>query len=125
MGEGRRRGDAIRGPRDAFPDMHSVHWAAAMTGFFRETMIRHAVLSGTITAISVDVHGATTRSCLIASPSFPLSVAAGFLRAGSDAVDLASITLPTDNVMTRERPCWSSQVKIIAAVASRAVASRA
>src|SRR2546428_2420250 len=63
---------------------------------FGETMIRHAVLSGTITAISVGVHGATTRSCLIASPSFPLSVAAGFLRAGSDAVDLASITLPTD-----------------------------
>src|SRR6266576_1936224 len=59
-------------------------------------MIRHAVLSGTITAISVGVHGATTRSCLIASPSFPLSLAAGFLRAGSDAVDLASITLPTD-----------------------------
>src|SRR5438132_2026 len=40
---------------------------------FRETMIRHAVLSGTITAISVGVHGATARSCLIASPSFPLS----------------------------------------------------
>ena len=36
-------------------------------------MIRHAVLSGTITAISVGVHGATARSCLIASPSFPLS----------------------------------------------------
>jgi len=45
-----------------------------------ETMIRHAVLPGTVTAISVGVHGATTRSCLIASPSLPLSVAAGFLR---------------------------------------------
>src|SRR5256885_11473058 len=70
---------------------------------FRETMIRHAVLSGTITAISVGVHGATTRSCLIASPSFPLSVAAGFFRAGSDAGDLASITLPTDK-KPRVRP---------------------
>ena len=59
-------------------------------------MIRHAVLSGTVTAISVGVHGATTRSCLIASPSFPLAVAAGLLGTGSDADDLASITPPTD-----------------------------
>jgi hypothetical protein len=32
----------------------------------------------------------------VASPSFPLVVAAGFLRAGSDAIDLAVIALPTD-----------------------------
>jgi hypothetical protein len=40
-------------------------------------MIRHAGLSGTVTATSVRVHGATTWSRLIASPSFPLAVAAG------------------------------------------------
>ena len=62
-----------------------------------ETMIRHAVLPGTVTAISVGVHDATTRSCLIASPSLPLSVAARFLRTGSDAIDLASITQSTHN----------------------------
>jgi hypothetical protein len=59
-------------------------------------MIRHAVLSGTVTAISVGVHCATTRGCLMASPSFPLAVATGLLGTGSDAVDLASITPPTD-----------------------------
>jgi hypothetical protein len=59
-------------------------------------MIRHASPSGTVTAISGGMHGATTRSCLIASPSFPLVVAAGFLRAGSDTVDLASVAPPTD-----------------------------
>jgi hypothetical protein len=64
-------------------------------------MIRHAVqLSGTITAISLGVHGVTTRSCLIASPSFPLSVAAGFLRADSDAVDLAAVTPPANKNLT-------------------------
>ena len=61
-----------------------------------ETLIRHASPSGTVTAISGGMHGATTRSCLIASPSFPLVVAPGFLRAGSDAVDLTSIAPPTD-----------------------------
>jgi hypothetical protein len=52
-------------------------------------MIRHAVeLSGTVATISFGMQGTTTGSRLIASPSFPLPVAAGFLRAGSDAVDL-------------------------------------
>ena len=46
-----------------------------------QTMIRHASPSGPITAISGGMHDATARSCLIASPSFPLSVASGFLRA--------------------------------------------
>jgi hypothetical protein len=59
-------------------------------------MIRHASPSGPITAISGGMHDATARSCLIASPSFPLSVASGFLRAGSDAVDLTSIAPPAD-----------------------------
>ena len=59
-------------------------------------MIRHASPSRTVTAISGSVHGATTWSCLIAPPSFPLVLAAGFLRAGSEAVDLATIALPTD-----------------------------
>jgi hypothetical protein len=40
-------------------------------------MIRHAGLSGAVTATSVRMHGATTWSRLIASPSFPLAVAAG------------------------------------------------
>src|SRR5271169_3646144 len=60
------------------------------------TMIRHASPSHTVTATSGSVHGATTWSCLIAPPSFPLVLAAGFLRAGSEAVDLATIALPTD-----------------------------
>lgn len=60
------------------------------------TMIRHALPSSTVPAASLGVHGATPRSRLIASPGFPLSVAAGLLRAGSGAVDLASITDPTD-----------------------------
>src|SRR6201985_4024453 len=59
-------------------------------------MIRHALPSGTVTATSGRVHGATTRSCLIAPPSFPLVLAAGILRAGSEAVDLAAIAVPTD-----------------------------
>ena len=49
-----------------------------------------------ITATSGGVHGATTWSCLIAPPSFLLLVAAGFLRAGSDAVNMTSITPATD-----------------------------
>ena len=61
-----------------------------------ETMIRHALSSGTVMAISVGVHRATTRSCLIALPSFLLSIASSFLRASFDAVDLASIAPPTD-----------------------------
>src|SRR3974390_3734852 len=59
-------------------------------------MIRHALHSCAVTATSGSGHGATTRSCLIAPPSFPLVLAAGFLRAGSEAVDLAAIALPTD-----------------------------
>jgi hypothetical protein len=60
------------------------------------TMIRHASPSRAITATSSGVHDATTGSCLIAPPSFLLIVAAGFLRAGSDAVDMTSITPATD-----------------------------
>jgi hypothetical protein len=60
-----------------------------------ETMIRHALPSGTVTAVPVRVHDATTRSCLITSASFSLPDAAGFSCAGSDAVDLTSITPPT------------------------------
>src|ERR1700687_3224563 len=59
-------------------------------------MIRHALPSCTVTATSGSVHGATTRSCLIAPPRFPLVLAAGILRAGSGAVDLAAIAVPTD-----------------------------
>jgi hypothetical protein len=59
-------------------------------------MIRHALPSCTVTATSGSVHGATTRSYLIAPPSFPLVLAAGILRAGSEAVDLAAIAVPTD-----------------------------
>jgi hypothetical protein len=42
---------------------------------FGWTLIRHAPISGTVTAISGGVHGAATWSCLIASPSLPLVVA--------------------------------------------------
>jgi len=59
-------------------------------------MIRHALHSCTVTATSGSVHGATTRSCLIAPPSFPLVLAADILRAGSEAVDLAAIAVPAD-----------------------------
>src|SRR5450631_1243900 len=77
--------------------------------FVGETMIRHASPSRTVTATSGGVHGATTWSCLIAPPSFPLLVAAGFLCAGSDAIDLAAIALPTDKnpraaATTQKRP---------------------
>ena len=77
-------------------DFRSQQRTGTRFGLVGETLIRHASPSGTVTAISGGVHGATTWSCLIASPSFPLFVAASFLRAGSDAVDLASITPPTD-----------------------------
>ena len=74
-----------------------------------ETMIRHGSPSRAITATSGGVHGATTWSCLMAPPSFLLIVAAGFLRAGSDAIDLAAIALPTDKNLgaaatTQKRP---------------------
>jgi hypothetical protein len=73
------------------------------------TMIRHAAPSSTVAAISLGVHGTATRSRLIASPGFPLPVAAPFLRAGSGAVDLASIASPTDKnlgaaALTQEHP---------------------
>ena len=73
------------------------------------TMIRHALPSCTVTATSGSVHGATTRSCLIAPPRFPLVLAAGILRAGSEAVDLAAIAVPTDKNLraaatTKKRP---------------------
>jgi hypothetical protein len=56
-------------------------------------MIRHALeLSGTVATVPFSMQGTTTGSGLITSPSFPLSVAAGFLRAGSEAVDLAAVT---------------------------------
>ena len=64
--------------------------------FVGGTMIRHALHSCTVTATSGSVHGATTRSCLIAPPSFPLVLAADILRAGSEAVDLAAIAVPAD-----------------------------
>jgi hypothetical protein len=60
-------------------------------------MIRHASLSGAVAAISVGVHDASTRSCLVTSASCPLLVAAGFLGAGSGAVGLPAIAPPTDN----------------------------
>jgi hypothetical protein len=63
---------------------------------FIGTLIRHASPSGTVMAISGGMHGATARCCLIASPSFPLVVAPGFLRAGSVTVDLTSIAPPAD-----------------------------
>ena len=50
-------------------------------------MIRHALPSSTVPTIPLGVHGAASRSCLIAAPSFPLTAAAGLLRAGSDAVE--------------------------------------
>jgi hypothetical protein len=64
--------------------------------FVGGTMIRHASPSGTVTATSGSVHGATTWGCLIALPSFLLVGAASLLRAGSEAVDLAAIALPTN-----------------------------
>jgi hypothetical protein len=44
----------------------------------------------------VRMQGAATGSRLIASPSFPLSVVTGCLRAGSDAVDVAAVTSATN-----------------------------
>jgi len=64
-------------------------------------MIRHvAELSGTVATIPLGMQGATTGRRLIASASFPLPVAAGFLRAGSDAVDLAAVTSSTNENLT-------------------------
>jgi hypothetical protein len=53
-------------------------------------------LSGTITAISLGMHAATTRRCLIASPSLSLAITTSLLCTGLGAVDLASIALTTD-----------------------------
>ena len=64
--------------------------------FVGGTLIRHAAPSGAVTATSGSVHGATTWGCLIAPPSFLLVGAASLLRAGSEAVDLAAIALPTN-----------------------------
>ena len=64
--------------------------------FICGTMIRHALPSRTVTATSGGVHRATTWGCLIAPPSFPLVVAAGFLRAGSEAIDPAAIAPSTN-----------------------------
>ena len=66
------------------------------------SLIRHAPHSGTVTATSLGVHCATARGCLIASASFPLPVAAGFLGTGSHAVNLASVAPPTDKNLTME-----------------------
>jgi hypothetical protein len=62
-------------------------------------MIRHA-LSGTVATIAFGMQGTPTGSRLIAPPSFPLLLAAGFLRTGSDAVDLAAVTSPTNKNLT-------------------------
>ena len=64
--------------------------------FHHGTMIRHALPSGTKTATSVGVQGAAARTGLIASASLSLTVAAGFLCAGSDAVDLAAVASSAD-----------------------------
>jgi hypothetical protein len=64
--------------------------------FLHGTMIRHALPPGTVTATSVSMQGATARARLIASASFSLMVAAGFLCAGSNAVDLAAVASSTD-----------------------------
>ena len=46
------------------------------------------------------MHGTSPRSCLIAAPSFPLPLAAGFLCACSEAVGLASVAPPTNKDLT-------------------------
>ena len=84
-------------------------------------MIRHVMeLSGTVATIPRGMQGATTGRRLIASASFPLPVAAGFLRTGSDAVDLAAVTSSTNKNLTatasaQEHParsflhtCWTA-----------------
>ena len=85
-----------------FPQSLGGFQAAQETRFMLpdRTMIRHAPHSGTVTATSLGVHGATARGCLIASASFPLPVAAGFLGTGSHAVNLASVAPPTDKNLT-------------------------
>jgi hypothetical protein len=57
-------------------------------------------LSGAVATISLGMQGTTTGSCLIVSPSFPLSVAPGFLRAGSGTIDLTAVTSPTNKNRT-------------------------
>jgi hypothetical protein len=64
--------------------------------FQHGTVIRHALPPGTVSATSVSMQGATARARLIASASFSLMVAAGFLCAGSNAVDLAAVASSTD-----------------------------
>jgi len=63
-------------------------------------MIRHASHSGSVTAISLGVHGAAARRCLIAPARVPLLLATGFLGTGSCAVNLASVAPPTDKHLT-------------------------
>lgn len=64
--------------------------------FHCKTMIRHALPPGTVAATSFGMQNATARARLIASASFSLMIAAGFLCAGSDAVDLATVASSTD-----------------------------
>jgi hypothetical protein len=59
-------------------------------------MIRYAVAPSGGSDDFVRMQGAATGSRLIASPSFPLSVVTGCLRAGSDAVDVAAVTSATN-----------------------------
>jgi hypothetical protein len=85
-----------------FPQRLGDFQAAKKTRFMLHdrTMIRHASHSGTITATSLGVHGATARGCLIASASFPSPVAPSFLGTGSHAVNLTSVAPPTDKNLT-------------------------
>jgi len=63
-------------------------------------MIRHALHSGSVTAISIGVHGAAARRCLISPARAPLLLATGFFGTGSHAVNLASVASPTDKDLT-------------------------
>lgn len=83
----RRRGDRQSGRREFI-----LHLG--------QTLIRHAASSSTVAAISLGVHGTSPRSCLIAAPSFPLPLAAGVLRACSEAVRMASIAPSTNEDLT-------------------------
>src|ERR1700751_6478722 len=62
----------------------------------RGTLIRHATQSGAVTTVSFGVHGAATGCCLMPSASFPLAFTPGVLSAAWHAVNLASVTPPTD-----------------------------
>jgi sugar lactone lactonase YvrE len=55
-------------------------------------MIRHALPSCTVTATSGSVHGATTRSCFIAPPRFPLVLADGLAIDRNDRVYITTVT---------------------------------